>query len=74
MVVGVDLRHHPPNICKVEILSLKVSLANPVVLWWKALQDYEIVTAVQGNLLECDGIQAVADAVLFVEKVIGIFI
>ena len=32
-VVGVDLRHHPPNICKTAILSVKVHLADPVVLW-----------------------------------------
>ena len=32
-VVGVDLRHHPPNVCKVAILPLKVSMADFVVLW-----------------------------------------
>ena len=32
-VVGVDLRHHPPNVLKVAILPFKVRLADPVVLW-----------------------------------------
>ena len=67
-VVGVDLRHHPPNICKTAILSLKVRMADPVVLWWKALQDYVLLPAVRGALLGCDGIQAVAASVLLVEK------
>ena len=67
-MVGVYLRHHSPNICKVEIISLKVRLAGPVVLWWKALQDYVFVPAVQGDLLECEGTQAVAEPVLLVEK------
>ena len=29
-VVGVDLGHHPPNVCKVEIFPLEVRLADPV--------------------------------------------
>ena len=31
-VVGVDFRHHPPNVCKVVILSLKMALTDSVVL------------------------------------------
>ena len=73
-VVGVDLRHHPPNVCKIAIFPFKVRLADPVVLWWKALQDYVLVPAVRGALLGCDGIQAVATPVFLVEKIIGIFI
>ena len=73
-VIGVDLRHHPPNICKTTILSLKVRLADPIVLWWKALQDYVLVPAVRGTLLGFDGIQAVAALVFLAEKIIGIFI
>ena len=37
--VGVDLRHHPPNVCKVAVFHLKVYLADSVILWWKALKD-----------------------------------
>ena len=50
-VVGVDLRHHPPNVLKVAILPFKVRLADPVVLWWKELQDYVLVPAVRSALL-----------------------
>ena len=32
-VVGVDLGHHPPNVCKVAFLPLKVRLTDPVVFW-----------------------------------------
>ena len=73
-VVGVDLRHHPPNVHKVASLPFKVRLTDPVVLWWKALQDYVLVPVVRGALLGCDEIQAVAATVLVVEKIIGIFI
>ena len=62
------------RLSKTAILSLKVRLADPVVLWWKALQDYVLVPAVRGALFGCDGIQAVAAPVLIVEKNIGIFI
>ena len=55
-VVGVDVRHHPPNMCKVAVLSLEVGLADSVVLWWKALQDDVLVLAVRGALLGCDRI------------------
>ena len=55
-VVGVDLQHHPSNICKVAILSFKVDLADPLVLWGKALLDDVLVPAVRGALLGCDGI------------------
>ena len=65
-VVGVDLRHHPPNVLKVAILSFKVRLADSVVLWWKALQDYVLVPAVRRALLGCDGVQAVAAPVFLV--------
>ena len=73
-VVGMDLRHHAPNVLKVAILPFKVRLADPVVLWWKALQDYVLVPKVRRALLGCDGIQAVAAPVFLVEKIIGIFI
>ena len=55
-VDGVDLRHHPPNVCKVSILPLKVSLGDSVILWRKALQDDVLVPAVQAALLGGDGI------------------
>ena len=55
-VVGVDFRHHPSNVCKGPILSLKMGLANFVVLWWKALQDDVLVLAVRGALFGGDGI------------------
>ena len=55
-VVGVDLRHHVPNVCKVAILPLKVGLADFVVLWWKALQDDVLVLAIRGAPLGSDGI------------------
>ena len=55
-VVGVDLRHHPPNVCKVAILPLKVRLADPVVFWLKALQNDVLELAVRGALLGYDGI------------------
>ena len=35
-VAGVSLRRHPSNICKVAILPFKVSMADSVLLWWKA--------------------------------------
>ena len=35
-VVGIHIRHHPPNVCKVAIFSLEVGLVDYVVLWWKA--------------------------------------
>ena len=50
------------------------SLADYVVLWWKALQNDVLVLAVRGALLGSNGIQAIAAPVLVVEKVIGIFI
>ena len=71
---GVGLRHHPTNVLKVVILPFKVRLADPVVLWWKALQDYVLVPAVRRALLRFDIIQAVAAPVFLVEKIIGIFI
>ena len=70
-VVGVDLRHHSPNVLKVAFLPFKVRLADPVVLWWKALQNYVLVPAVRRALLGCDGIQAVAAPVFLVEKSSG---
>ena len=73
-VVGVDLRHHPPNICKTTLLYLKVRPADRVVLWWKAMQDHVLVPAVRWALLRCDGMKSVAAPVLLVEKIIGIFI
>ena len=59
-VVGVDLRHHPPSVLKVAILPFKVRLVDPVVLWWKTLQEYVLVPAVRRALLGCDRIQVVA--------------
>ena len=59
---------------KTAILSRKVRLADPVVLWWKALQDYVLVPAVRKALLGCGGIQAVPAPILPVDNIIGIFI
>ena len=73
-VVGVDLRRHPQNICKVAILSLKAGLTNSVVLWWKALQTDVLVLVFRGAVLGSVGIQAVAAPVLLVDKVIEILI
>ena len=70
-VVGIDIPHHPPNVCKVASLSLKVGLADFIVLWWKALQDGVLVLAVRGALLGGDGIQAIAAPVLLVETSSG---
>ena len=73
-IVGVDLQQDPPNICnKTAIFFLKVCLADPVVLWWKALQGYVLVPATRGAFLGCDGIQAVVAPVFLIEKIIGIF-
>ena len=55
-VVGVVLQHHPSNICRVAILSLRVGLVDSVVLWWKALQNNVLVLAVRGAVLGGDGI------------------
>ena len=54
-IVGADLRHHPPNVCKVEILPLKVGLADSVAFWWKALQEYVLVSVVRKALFRGDG-------------------
>ena len=55
-VVGIDLRHHPSNVCKVAILPLKVGLVDSVVLWWMALPDDVLVLAVRGPHLGSDEI------------------
>ena len=54
-VVGVDLGYHPPNVCKVAILPLKVRLADPVVFWWKALQNDNLVQRFEGPSLGVTG-------------------
>ena len=54
-VVGVDLGYHPPNVCKVAILPLKVRLADPVVFWWKALQNDNLVQRSEGPSLGVTG-------------------
>ena len=43
-VVGIDLRHHPSNVCKVAILPLKVGLADSVVIRWMALVRFRRLT------------------------------
>ena len=55
-VVGVDLCYYPSNVSKGSILSLKMGMANFIVLWWKALQDDVLVLAVRGALFGGDRI------------------
>ena len=73
-VVGVDLRHYPPNACKIAVLPLNVGLVGSVVLWWKALLDDVLVSVVPGALPGGDETEAVAVPVPFVEKIIGALI
>ena len=55
-VVGIDLRHNPPNVCRVAIFPLKVGLVNSVVRWSMALQDDVLVLVVRGAFLRSEGI------------------